>query len=85
MHDRELRLKEIAFLIWEEEGCPPGQAERHWRMAESALRQEEAERTQRKIDEGEPPGETSVEDVSELRDFRHPLGDDRLGAPDRGD
>lgn len=58
MHDNETRLREIAYLIWEEEGRPPGQADRHWRMAESAIRQEEAEQIQRKIVEGEPPGDT---------------------------
>ncbi len=61
MHDKETRLKEIAYLIWEEEGRPPGQADRHWRMAEGALRQEEAQRIQRKIVEGEPPGDSPAE------------------------
>jgi Protein of unknown function (DUF2934) len=61
MRNREIRLKEIAYLIWEEEGRPSGQADRHWRMAESAIQQEEGEQTQRKIVEGEPPGETPAE------------------------
>lgn len=61
MHDREIRLKEMAYLIWEEEGRPSGQADCHWRMAESAIQQEEGEQTQRKIVEGEPPGETPAE------------------------
>jgi len=58
MNDKEARLREIAYLIWEKEGRPPGQADRHWRMAQSAVQQEEGERLQRKLVEGEPPGET---------------------------
>jgi hypothetical protein len=61
MHDDEARLKEIAYLIWEEEGRPPGQAERHWRMAQSVVEQGDGEQFQRKIVEGEPPGETPEE------------------------
>jgi hypothetical protein len=29
----EENLRELAYRIWEAEGCPPGQAERHWQMA----------------------------------------------------
>lgn len=29
----ENNLRELAYQIWEAEGCPPGQAERHWQMA----------------------------------------------------
>lgn len=29
----EHNLRELAYRIWEEEGRPPGQAERHWQMA----------------------------------------------------
>jgi len=63
MPDNEARLKEIAYLIWEKEGRPPGQANRHWRMAQSAIQQEEGEQLQRKIVEGEPPGETPEESM----------------------
>lgn len=31
-HD-EQRIREFAFQIWESEGKPSGQAERHWQMA----------------------------------------------------
>ncbi|VFT30585.1 Protein of uncharacterised function (DUF2934) [Pseudomonas aeruginosa] len=29
----EKRIREFAYQIWESEGCPDGQAERHWAMA----------------------------------------------------
>lgn len=36
----ESQVRQIAYKIWEAEGCPSGQAERHWNMA---LSQAEAE------------------------------------------
>jgi hypothetical protein len=63
MDDREHRIREIAHSIWEEEGHPEGQAERHWRMAQTIVEREEAER---KTSEGEPPGETPAEYVTPL-------------------
>jgi hypothetical protein len=59
MGDRDNRIREIAYLIWESEGRPLDQAERHWKMAESWVEEEEAER---KEGEGEPPGEETSED-----------------------
>jgi hypothetical protein len=38
--DREHRIRELAHAIWEQEGRPEGQAERHWRMAEEAVKAE---------------------------------------------
>jgi hypothetical protein len=32
------KVRERAYAIWEREGCPEGQAERHWLMAEQELR-----------------------------------------------
>lgn len=29
----EQRIRELAYQIWETEGCPEGQCERHWDMA----------------------------------------------------
>jgi hypothetical protein len=42
--DRQQRIRDIAHRIWEEEGCPDDQEERHWRMAENIVAQEDAER-----------------------------------------
>jgi len=44
MEDREQRIRNIAHRIWEEEGRPVGQEERHWRMAVYVVDQEDAER-----------------------------------------
>ena len=63
MNSRDDRIREIAHRLWEEEGRPANQEERHWQMAESAVEQEEADEAERKIVEGEPPGETPAEDV----------------------
>ena len=35
--DREQRIRELAYSIWEQEGRPHGQAERHWEMARKAV------------------------------------------------
>ncbi|HEY5203215.1 MAG TPA: DUF2934 domain-containing protein [Roseiarcus sp.] len=52
--DRSERIREIAYYLWLDEGCPEGGAERHWTAAETVL---ESEAEQRKRIEGEPPGE----------------------------
>ena len=41
--DREQRIRELAHHIWESEGCPPGQALRHWAMAERLYAATEAQ------------------------------------------
>jgi len=53
MTDRDDRIRELAYFLWLEEGCPEGQAERHWRTAESLFDSE----LERKRIEGEPPGD----------------------------
>jgi hypothetical protein len=42
MDDRERRIREDAYTLWENEGRPDGQAERHWRIAKSQLEAQEA-------------------------------------------
>jgi hypothetical protein len=37
MTDREDRIRELAYSLWLEEGCPEGAAERHWLAAETRL------------------------------------------------
>lgn len=54
MPDRNARIREIAYLLWLEEGSPEGQQERHWLAAETLL---ESDPVERKRIEGEPPGE----------------------------
>ena len=52
--DRNDRIREIAYFLWLDEGCPEGEEARHWTTAEALL---ESEPEQRKRIEGEPPGE----------------------------
>jgi Protein of unknown function (DUF2934) len=52
--DRNDRIRELAYFLWLEEGCPEGQEERHWLAAEALL---ESDPLERKRVEGEPPGE----------------------------
>jgi hypothetical protein len=42
--DREQRIRNAAYGIWVEEGFPENQEERHWRMAELIVAQEDVER-----------------------------------------
>ncbi len=74
--DRENRVREIAYLIWEEEGRPDGEAERHWLAAEIVCDSEDLERknedAERKDVEGEPTGKSAkAPDAAEAK----PIGD----------
>jgi hypothetical protein len=44
MGDEEERIREFAYRIWEQEGHPVGQEDRHWEMAKQIAREEENER-----------------------------------------
>lgn len=44
MDHKEQRIRETAYHLWEEDGRPVGQAERHWEMARKIA--EDAERQQ---------------------------------------
>jgi hypothetical protein len=37
------RVREIAYRLWQEEGCPEGEALRHWFAAKAIFDSEEAE------------------------------------------
>jgi hypothetical protein len=63
MNGHEQRIREVAFYLWEQEGYPDGQAERHWRMAKEMIEKEDADRREQ---EGEPPGERA--DMEQARD-----------------
>ena len=63
MTDRNDRIREMAYFLWLDEGCPEGAAERHWLAAEALV---ESEPLERKRIEGEPPGEP-VSDASTMR------------------
>jgi Protein of unknown function (DUF2934) len=59
MTDREGRIRDIAYLLWLEEGCPIDAAERHWLAAEGLVENEPLE--------GETPDEpkTRVPTITE--------------------
>jgi ElaB/YqjD/DUF883 family membrane-anchored ribosome-binding protein len=42
MDDREKRVREIAYFIWEQEGRPEGQADRHWQAAREIVDSQDA-------------------------------------------
>lgn len=48
MADRDDRIRELAYLLWLEEGYPEGQAERHWLMAETLIESEPPRKARRK-------------------------------------
>jgi Protein of unknown function (DUF2934) len=41
---REQRMRELAHRIWEDEGQPSDQAERHWEKAREIIEEEDRER-----------------------------------------
>jgi hypothetical protein len=53
MKVNEARVRELAYQIWESEGRPDGQEERHWRMARSLAEAEAA--NQGEGEESVPP------------------------------
>jgi hypothetical protein len=42
MTDRERRVREVAYSIWESEGRPEGQEERHWALADTIVDAQDA-------------------------------------------
>ena len=59
--DRDARVREAAYSLWQDEGHPDGEHHRHWTAAEAMVDSEDAER---KTTEGEPPGD--VEEPAEV-------------------
>ena len=52
MTEHSDRVREMAYFLWLEEGCPEGEAERHWLAAKTLL-----EPLEGKPSESEPPSE----------------------------
>lgn len=52
MGDDELRIRGIAYGIWEQEGYPFDQAERHWDMAQKLVKAENEKRAIDALQEG---------------------------------
>ncbi len=64
MADENDRVRERAYFLWLEEGCPDGQAERHWLAAETLIEDASPERTPV---EGEPAEEPARESAAGRR------------------
>ena len=64
MADENDRVRERAYFLWLEEGCPEGQAERHWLAAETLIEGDSPEPTPI---EGEPAEEPTRESAAARR------------------
>jgi hypothetical protein len=51
------RVREIAYRLWQEEGCPQGEDLRHWFTAKAIL---DSEAKERDVDSGEEVGSHSA-------------------------
>jgi hypothetical protein len=40
---KETRIRNLAYMLWLEDGCPEGRAQTHWLEAEDMLRAEDEE------------------------------------------
>jgi hypothetical protein len=73
MADRDERIRELAYLLWLEEGYPEGQAERHWLTAEILIESESRTKAPRKRaaragEDGDPKKHRSRSDsIDKLR------------------
>ena len=67
MTNRERRIREIAYHLWEQEGRPEGESDSHrlWLAAEAQFQAEVTEVTERKDAGSEPPPEAAVEPPAE--------------------
>ena len=65
MADRERRIQEIAYLLWEGEGRPDGQADRFWHMAVAAY-EAEVEVIGGDKDETQADAEAAMADAAEV-------------------
>ncbi|MFD2438545.1 DUF2934 domain-containing protein [Modicisalibacter luteus] len=71
MADDELRVRQLAYRIWESEGRPEGQEQRHWEMARKIVA---AER------ESGRDVQPDVETEPDEKDPDLPVRDDELGV-----
>jgi hypothetical protein len=50
MTQREQRIRDIAYFLWESEGCPDDRAELHWSAAEAIVAAEDAKARERVVE-----------------------------------
>ena len=53
--ERERRVRETAYFLWEDEGRPEGEAERHWPAAEELVNSEADRENGQTASERRPP------------------------------
>lgn len=68
MDDHEQRVRERAYRIWQQQGCPDGQAETHWELAEELVAIEENH------DQTLKPVDRDPEDPTIAADRPEPVG-----------
>ena len=64
MVHRERRIQEIAYLLWEREGRPEGQEERHWHEAVAQYESEHAHAAKGRVEHGATPAPSAPETPS---------------------
>ncbi|MBS9402797.1 DUF2934 domain-containing protein [Halomonas sp. TRM85114] len=74
MADDEQRVRQLAYRIWESEGRPEGQAQRHWDMAWKIVAAERAARHEAELDALDAP-----HDEAPILEEDLPLEEDEIG------
>jgi hypothetical protein len=70
MSDVEQRIRERAYQIWLEEGCPEGRELDHWNMAtELVAIEDDQQSTLKPIDQNLGPAGKAIEPVEAVRAF----------------
>jgi len=78
MSSEEQRIREFAYQIWQSEGCPEGEDERHWAMARKLVEAEygaadpspasRPRKTATKPTDATPKAKTKAKDVKDSKD-----------------
>jgi hypothetical protein len=78
MSSEEQRIREFAYQIWQSEGCPEGEDERHWAMARKLVEAEygasdakpasRPRKTATKPTDATPKAKAKAKDVKDAKD-----------------
>ncbi|GAB2803129.1 hypothetical protein GCM10027040_34220 [Halomonas shantousis] len=80
MADDELRIRQLAYRIWESEGRPEGQQQRHWDMALKIVTAERTSGEEVRLEDEEPRHDEPdmLEDDLPLEDDERGIDENRL-------